>query len=352
VKENEMEDVDEVSAELRRLAESEALDPFDTNRVLERGRRGRRRRKLLGVGGAVAGVAAIAITASLLPSLTSANPEPAIAEHKPQNPLFEPVPGVPSGEAGVDQRITKDEATRRCSLRFPDEKRPLQGGGSGVRSGHMMMYEVKTGQKYAQCIVPGGDKPAAALIAAAAKNPLPVSTADKLRNCSVVAWSDLTDWQVVASDESKALGRAEVVAVSPSGHKVVDCGLSADKEFPGVTENNTSFATLTNLNGSDPVLDPSDKSVRADMYAAGGGGGGCTNGICTTYGMTGWGRVKSKAATTVRLRIGSGPVYEVPVGQGGWFAFTWTTKSKYNIKDQPKVAAYDKAGKVVKVFGS
>jgi hypothetical protein len=350
VKENEMEDVDEVSAELRRLAESEALDPFDTNRVVERGRRGRRRRKLLGAGGAVVCVAAIAITASLLPNLTSADKQPSVAEHKPQNPLFQPVPGVPSGEAGADQRITKEEATRRCSLRYPEEKRPLQGGGPGVRSGHMMMYQIKTGQKYAQCIVPGGDKPSAALVAAAAKNPLPVSAADKLRNCSVVAWIDLTDWQVVASDQSKALGRAEVVAISPSGHKVVDCGLSADKEFPGVTENNTSFATLTNLSGNDPVLDPSDKSVRADMYAGGGGGGGCTNGICTTYGMTGWGRVKSKAATTVRLRIGSGPVYEVPVGQGGWFAYTWTTKSKYNIKDQPKVAAYDKFGKLVKVF--
>lgn len=345
-----MEDVDEVSAELRRLAESEALGPFDTTRLVERGRRGRRRRMLLGAGGAVVGVAAIAISASLLPNLTSANPEPGVAEHKPQNPLFQPVPGVPSGEAGADQRITKEEATRRCSLRYPDEKRPLQGGGPGVRSGHLMMYQVKTGEKFAQCIVPGGDKPSAALVAAAAENPLPVVTRDRLRNCSVVAWIDLTDWQVVASDQSKALRRAELVAISPSGHKVVDCGLSADKGFSAVMENNTTFATLTNLSGNDPVLDPSDKSVRADMYAGGGGGGGCTNGICTTYGMTGWGRVKSKAATTVRLRIGSGPVYEVPVRQGGWFAYTWTTKSKYKLHDQPKVAAYDRNGKIVKVF--
>ncbi|TDW17395.1 hypothetical protein [Kribbella kalugense] len=345
-----MEDVEVVSAELHRLADSEPLDPFDTNRVVERGRRGRRRRKLFGVGGAVAGVAAIAITASLLPNLSSAKPEPGVAEHKPQNPLFLPVPGVPFGEAGADQRITKAEATRRCSLRYPEEKRPLQGGDPGVRSGHLMMYDVKNGQKFAQCIVPGGDKPTAALAAAAAKDPLPVSSADKLRNCSVIAWIDLTDWQVVASDQSKTLGRAELVAISPSGHKVVDCGLSADEEFPGVAESSTSFATLTNLNGSDPVLDPSDRSVRTDMYVAGGGGGGCTNGICTTYGMTGWGRVKSKAATTIRIRIGSSPVYKVPVGQGGWFAFTWSTKAKYNIKDQPKVGAYDKAGKLVKKF--
>jgi hypothetical protein len=351
VKENEMEDVREVSAELHRLADSEPLDPFDTTQVLRRGQRGRRRRKLLGVGGAVVGVAAIAVAASLLPNLTSAEQKPGVAERK-QNSLFEPVPGVPSGEAGADQRITKEEATRRCSLRYPEEKRQLMGGGTGIRSGHLMLYDVKIGQKQGQCIVPGGDKPTAALVAAAAKDPLPASTAAKLRNCSVLAWIDITDWQVVASDQSKTLRRAELVAISPSGHKVVDCGLSADKGFPGVLENNTSFATLTNLTGSDPVLDPADKSVRADMYAGGGGGGGCANGICTTYGMTGWGRVKSTAATTVRLRIGSGPAYEVPVGQGGWFAYTWSTKSTYKITDQPKVAAYDKNGKIVKVFES
>ncbi|MFD3402736.1 hypothetical protein ACFWUU_18770 [Kribbella sp. NPDC058693] len=347
-----MEDVREVSAELHRLAESEPLDPFDTTQVLRRGQRGRRRRKLIGVGGTVVGVAAIAVAASLLPNLNSADSTPGVAEHKPQNPQFDPVPGVPSGEAGADQRITKEEATRRCALRNPDEKRPLQGSGPGIRSGHLMLYDIKTGEKHAQCIVPGGDKPKAAIVAAAAKDPLPASTADKLRNCSVLAWIDITDWQVVASDQSKALKQAELVAISPSGHKVVECELSSEKGFAGEVEANTSFATLTNLTGSDPVLDPSDKSVRADMYAAGGGGGGCTNGICTTYGMTGWGRVKSTAAVTVRLRIGSGPVYQVPVGQGGWFAFTWTTKTKYKIHDQPKVAAFDKNGKVVKVFGS
>ncbi|WP_371405419.1 hypothetical protein OHA10_07405 [Kribbella sp. NBC_00662] len=347
-----MEDVREVSAELHRLAESEPLDPFDTTQLLRRGQRGRRRRKLVGVGGTVVGVAAIAVAASLLPNLVSADSTPGIADQSPKNSQFDPVPGVPGGEAGADQRITKEEATRRCALRYPDEKRPLQGGGPGVRSGHVMLYEVKNGEMFAQCIVPGGDRPKPALVAAAAKDPLPASTANKLRNCSVLAWIDLTDWQVVALDQSKALKQAEVVAISPSGHKVVECRLSGEKGFSGEADGNTTFATLTNLTGSDPVLDPSDKSVRSDMYAGGGGGGGCTNGICTTYGMTGWGRVKSTAATTVRLRIGSGPVYQVPVGQGGWFAYTWTTKTKYKIHDQPKVAAYDKNGKVVKVFGS
>ena len=349
-----MEDVREISAELHRLADSEPLDPFDTAQVLRRGQRGRRRRKLLGVGGAITGVAAIAVAASLLPNVNSADDKPPAAKDtRTQNAGFGPVPGVPSGEAGADQRITKAEATRRCSLQNPGEKRPLQGATDGkARSGHLMMYEVENGQKYAQCTVPGGDRPSAALVAAAAKDPLPARMADKLRNCSVISWIDVTDWHVVASDQSKEMQKAAIVAISPSGHKVVNCELSAEKGPLPEMERSATFTTLTNLNGSDPVLDPADKSVRADMYAAGGGGGGCDKGICSTYGMTGWGRVKSTAATTVRLRIGSGRAYEVPVGRGGWFTFTWTTKAKYKITEHPKVAAYDRNGKVIKVFES
>ncbi|MFF0339884.1 hypothetical protein [Kribbella sp. NPDC004875] len=344
-----MEDVREVSAELRRLADSGTEEHFDTAQLLERGRRGRRRRKLFGAGGAVAGVAAIAITASLLPNLTSANEQVGVAGNPAANPDFGPVPGVPRGEASADQRISKDEAARRCALKYPNEKRALQGG-STMRSGHLVMYEIKNGEKFAQCIVPGGDKPSAALVAAAAKDPLPKSMPDKLRNCSVAAWIDLTGWQVVASDESKAIAQAVVVAISPSGHKVVSCLLFAPRSDRGTLQPTTTFATLTNLGGDDPVLDPADKSARADMYTGGGGGGGCTGGICTTWSSTGWGRVESKAGHTVRLRIGKGPVYQVPVGQGGWFAYTWYTQSKYKLKEFPKVAAYDKNGKVVKVF--
>jgi hypothetical protein len=346
VKENEMEDVHEVSAELRRLAESEAMGPLDTTQVLQRGRRGRRRRKLLGAGGAVAGVAVIALGASLLPNLTSAGNPPSVAGPPEQ---FGPVPGVPRGEASADQRITHEEAERRCALRNPDETRKLEGKGT-ARSGHMMMYEFKVGAKGTDCIVPGGDKPSAELVAAAAKDPLPKSTADKLRNCSVLAWVDVTGWQVVASDESKTLGQAEVVAISPTGHKVMECAFQTDVPSRTGLQGNTTFATLTNLTSSDPVLNPADKSPRTDMYAAGGGGGACTAGVCHGWGMSGWGRVASKDAATVRLRIGNGRIYQVPVGEGGWFAFTWKSTARYKQGTLPKVAAYTKAGKVVKVF--
>jgi hypothetical protein len=347
-----MEDVREVSEELHRLAESEPAAPLDTDQLLQRGRRGVRRRRLLGAGGAVAGVAVVALAASLLPNLTSADGGPEVAAARTQNPGFEPVPGVPSGEDGADQRISKAEATQRCALRYPDETNPLRGGDT-MRSGHPALYDVKTGvpRQHFMCLVPGGDKPSKALAAAAAKDPLPRSMADKLRNCSVAAWIDVTDWQVVASDESKAMQQAEIVAVSPSGTKVVDCRLSSRKDSVGELAAGTTFATLTKLGSDDPVLDPADKSPRTDMYAAGGGSaGGCEAGTCPGYQMNGWGRVASKAATTVRLQIGTGPAYTVPVGKGGWFAFTWRSDNSYPMKLQPKVAAYDRNGKLVKTF--
>jgi hypothetical protein len=351
VKENEMEDVREVSAELHRLAESEAMDPLDTARVLERGRRGRRRRKLIGAGGAVAGVAVIAIGASLLPNLSSADSQPGVAADPPGQ--FGPVPGVPRGEASADQRITHEEAERRCALRNPKETRKLQGSGE-ARSGHLAMYEFKMGASGTDCIIPGGDKPSAELVAAAAKDPLPKSTADKLRNCSVLAWVDLTGWQVVAVDESKTAGRAALVAISPTGHKVAECELTAEKGGLGDFSRTTTFATLTKLGGDDPVLNPADKSARSAMYSAAGGSGrgqpGCTGKVCTGWEHIGWGRVASKAATTVRMRIGNGPAYQVPVGEGGWFAFTWRTSNSYKLGDRPKIAAYDRAGKIVKVI--
>lgn len=342
-----MEDVREISAELHRLAESETMQPLDTTELLARGRRTRRHRKLLGAGGAVAGVAVIALGASLLPNLSSAGNQPGIAGNPPDQ--FEPVPGVPRGEAGADQRITMAEAQRRCELRNPDEKRKLRDT-KGARSGHVAQYDLKVGDKKNLCIVPGGDKPSSELVAAANKDPLPKSMTAKLRNCSVLAWVDVTGWQVVASDESKTLGQAEVVAVSPTGHKVMECSLQTNVPLATGLQGNTTFATLTNLTGSDPVLNPADKSGRTDMYVGGGGGGPCTAGVCNGWGMSGWGRVASKDAVVVRLRIGKGPIYQVPVGEGGWFAYTWKSSAKYKQGTFPKVAAYDKAGKIVKVF--
>lgn len=344
-----MDDVRDVTAELRRIAESEPLDTLDTTPLLERGRRGRRRRRILGVGGAVAAVAAVVAAATLLPGLGSAGEAPvAKTTTRPQNPNFEPVPGVPYGEAAADQRISQAEAERRCALQNPQEKRPLRRQ-TYYRVGHTAQYEIENGQKYAECTVPGGDRPKPALIATAAADPLPHSTAAQLLKCSVQSWIDLTDWKVVASDRSDELARTLLLAVSPSGRKLVECNVSNSKLSELDPRVSTAFYTLSKLGPSDPAFTPAPQGKPAEMFTAGGGGwgGGCTANICPGYNYVGWGRVSD--ATEVRLSIGNGPVTKIPV-TNGWFAFTWVAHNKFNIKDQPKVAAYNRTGKLVRTF--
>lgn len=349
-----MEDLRDVSAELHRIADNEQFDPLQPDQLLNRGRRGRRRRMIFAASGAVAAVAAVAVAVSLVPNLIAADKKPEVATTttaRPQNPDFEPVPGIPYGEAAADQRIGQQEAERRCALRNPRETRPLQRQGY-YRVGDTTRYETKIGQKYAECTVPGGDRPKPALVAAAGTNPLPLDTAALLRKCSVQAWIDLTDWKVVASDRSNELARALVLAVSPSGRKLVECDVSRDMAMGPMSPVRTAFFTLDKLDGSDPAMLPAPKDRPADMYTAGGGSlGSCSKGdICTGYNFVGWGRV-STTATEVRLSIGSSPVTKVPV-RNGWFAFTWAVHAKYSGKTQPKVVAYDRNGRVVRDFSN
>lgn len=351
---NDMEDLRDVSAELRRIADNEQFDPLQSDQLLNRGRRGRRRRMIFAASGAVAAVAAVAVAVSLVPNLIAADKKPEVATTtmaRPQNPDFAPVPGIPYGEAAADQRIAQPEAERRCALRNPKETRPLRRQGD-YRVGDTVQYETKTGQKFAECTVPGGDRPKPALLAAAAANPMPQDPAALLRKCSVQAWIDLTDWKVVASDRSTELARSLVLAVSPSGRKLVECDVFRDSSAIGpMAPVRTAFYTLDRLDGSDPAILPAPKDRPADLYTAGGGSlGACEKDFCTGYNFVGWGRVAT-AATEVRLSIGGSPVTKVPV-RNGWFAFTWAVHAKYNQKTQPKVIAYDKTGKVVRNFSN
>ncbi|MGW1340378.1 hypothetical protein ACWCOV_04945 [Kribbella sp. NPDC002412] len=342
-----MEDVREVRAELQRLAEAENLKPFDTEGLLARGRRGRLRRTVLTAGAAISGVAVVALV-SLVPSLGVADKQPGLAGDQNQNSQFEAVPGIERGEAAAGQTITREEAVRRCALRYPENKQALQGSGS-LKAGSTPMYAFERGAKFAACTIPGGDKPKPALVAAAEKDPLPTTAAGQLRNCSVKLWVDLTGWRVVAADQSKRLGTTVVVAISPSGRKAVACELaspSAGEPMPGATP----FLTLNALGPNDPVLTPGKGPKHAELFVASGGGGSyCPGTPCTKqYNYTGWGRVSS-AATKVRLELGPGPVHEVEVTDG-WFAFTWLSPGPATKVSAPKLTAYDRAGKVVKVI--
>ncbi|MDX2970910.1 hypothetical protein [Kribbella solani] len=340
-----MDDTREVSAELHRLADGEPLEPFDTAQLVAKGRRGRRRRKLFGAGGAVAGVAVIALGATLVPNLTSADRQPSVAGQ--DSSMFGPVPGVPSGEDGVNQTISKAEAERRCALRNPEQKLPLMG--KTFRSVHSAVYDFRNGTKPESCDIPGGDKPTAALIAEVQKRKIPADLAGQLKACSVAAWSDLTKWTVVAQDRNAALGKAVLVAVSPSREKAVSCILQTGESGPWY--NLTSISSLT-LDKIDPNLDPAMPAVgnkRLDLYSGGGGGGQCTNGTCFGDTYVDWGRAASNA-TKVKVQQGTGPVQEVPVNDG-WFAYVFTSKAKHPAKVFPKATAYDKNNKVVRVFG-
>ncbi|HZX06481.1 hypothetical protein, partial [Kribbella sp.] len=71
--------MDDIGAELRRLANTDPLGPIDGHDLLERGKRSRRRRRLLSAGGGIAGVAAVAVAASLLPHPgTTTSNQPAV----------------------------------------------------------------------------------------------------------------------------------------------------------------------------------------------------------------------------------------------------------------------------------
>ncbi|MEV0290563.1 hypothetical protein AB0H36_41085 [Kribbella sp. NPDC050820] len=343
-----MDDVREVRAELQRLAEAEALEPFDTDGLLARGRRGRRRRTVLAAGAAISGVAVVALVVSLIPGGSVADKEPGFAGDQNQNSQFEAVPGIERGEAAAGQTITKEEAVRRCALRYPDHKQALQAAGS-VKAGSTAMYAFEMGARFAACTIPGGDKPKAELVAAAEKEPLPTTAAGQLRNCSVQLWVDLTGWRVMAADQSARLGTTVLVAISPSGKKAVACELAprtAGEPMPGATP----FLTLNALGDKDPVLTPGKGAKHAELFVASGGGGGhCPGTPCTKqYNYTGWGRVSS-TATKVRLELGPGPTHDVEVVDG-WFAFTWLSPGPATKVSAPKLTAYDKAGKVVKVI--
>jgi hypothetical protein len=351
VKENEMEDVREVGEELHRLAEAEPLDPFDTAALLARGRKGRRRRKVLTTGGAVAGVAVVALTASLLSNLTTAGNKPPVSGGQTQgSSLFEPVPGVPSGEASVGQAMTMAEAERRCAQRFPDEKRSLQKPHEGPRSGQRMSYQIVIGAKRRMCTVPGGDKPSAALLAEVAKDPVPTSTAGQLRNCSVQTWVDVTGWRVTATARSSRLGTALLVAVSPSGRTAIACEITKGSLDGGMVSQGTYLMTLNDLRYDNNVITPATATKPAEQWTLNNIGGiGCSGTPCRTmYATVGWGRINGNA-TRVRLQMDAKTSTDVPVTDG-WFAYNWVTPPTDADISQLSIAAYDRNGKVVKVL--
>jgi hypothetical protein len=356
VKENEMEDTREVSAELRRLADSEPPDHSDTGAILVRGRRGLRRRRLLGAGGAVAGVAAAALAFTLVPNLTTAGDDPGVAGTQTQNSEFSPVPGVPRGEDGAAQRISKEEAERRCAVRYPGVTDPLEGS-TGFRSVSSRHYDLRKRQSGTSgplfCTVPGGDKPSDALVAAAKADPFPKNAAGKLRNCSVNAWVDMTKWHIQVSDRLDLTGeknysgfsRELLIAISPSGKTTIACELPTRPMRGAGYGWGVTALRLDDLGTDYPRIPWPDGTLGKEIAAIVPEGTDCNAAVCGRSLPTGWGRAPANTAKVV-VQVGSGLKYESPV-KDGWFAFTALDKNSHANDERLTVRAYDKDGKLL-----
>ncbi|TDD63078.1 hypothetical protein E1263_01870 [Kribbella antibiotica] len=343
----------EVSAELHRIADDQPLTPFDTAAVLNRGRTTRRRRKYLSIGGAVTGVAAAAVVATFLSGSLHAGGKPPVAGDQQENSQFSAVPGVPRGEDGVAQKLSRAETERRCSLRYPGEKRPLSATTTRFISGRPIGYAFdKTAGGSAQpqrmaCLIPGGDRPSAVLIAAAKADPLPTTDANRLRNCSVAAWTDMTTWQIKAFDQSAKLKEAWLVAVSPSGRTAISCQLGNSRMWVPQSESEINAVKTDKMDA--PVLPPVPGAARPDLLRVATGAYGCESYQCSEgSSAVGWGRAAANA-TTVKLERGPGPGHEVKVTDG-WFAMAWFRAGALDTKKRLTITAYDKDGKVVRVL--
>jgi hypothetical protein len=349
VKENEMEDTREVSAELDRLTDNEPPVGFDAGTVLTRGRRGLRRRRFLTAGGAVAGVAAAALAVTLVPNLVSGSKDPGVAGAGAETSQFSPVPGVPRGEDGAGQRISKQEAERRCALRYPGAKVSLKGT-TGFRSVSSQMLAPGTShQSIFVCTIPGGDKPSAALVAAAKADPFPDDPAGQLRNCSVNAWVDMTKWHIQVSDRLSltekfytGFSRELLIAISPSGKTAIACQLPTDPIRSAGFGWGVTALRLDDLGTDYPRMMWPDGTLGKEIATILPEGTDCNGGTCGRSLPTGWGRAPANTAKVV-VQVGSGPKYDAPV-KDGWFTFTALDKTPHTTNDHLTVRAYDKNG--------
>ena len=351
-----MEDTREVSAELRRLADTEPLDHFDTGKVLARGRRGLRRRRFLAAGGAIAGVAAAALAVTLIPNLTTTGNDPGVAGTRTENSQFSPVPGVPRGEDGAGQRISRQEAARRCALRYPGAKGTMKGS-TGFRSVSSQIYirKMSAGDPVTPyCTIPGGGKPSAALVAAAKADPFPKDPADQLRNCSVNAWVDMTTWHILVSDRLnldgeknyRGFSRELLIAISPSGKTAIACQLTRDEIQQGAGYGwGATAVRLDDLDTDYPRIEWPDGTRGKEIATILPERTDCNGNICGRSLPTGWGQAPANTAKVV-VQIGSGPTYESPL-KDGWYAFTALDKNSHSNDEHLKVRAYDKDGKLL-----
>jgi hypothetical protein len=338
VKEKDMQDDQEVGAELHRLADTDPLNSIDAVALLERGRRGRRRRRALSVSGVTAGVAAVALGTGLLPGagFGAINRKPDAAATQTSEALFNPLPGVPRGEAALG-KVSEKEALLRCELRYgkqelgkfhPDVYRatmtiagPFKGPDGKVKFG-------------AECLVPGDSRPSDKAVAMARANPMPSSAEGKLLACSVQLWHDLTKWRVV-STESIDKTRIRVLAVSPTGQSAASCELTPAAKA-GAFEKGSSAKIFT---AKYPQLNS------LGNIASTGSGSTCRTEPCVGWVYLNAGRI-DPTITRVLITAANGRTHELKI-TNGWFSILWANGDPKARLDA-RVTGYDAAGNIVK----
>ena len=326
-----MKDDQDIRGTLDRLAAGHPLDPMDSGRLLERGRRGRRRRRWSAAGSSsLAAVSVVALVATISPgpdAPTTEIPPPAGSPSRTAKaPGFTPLPGVPGGDQALDT-LTAAEVVRRCQLRG----RPLWNHevlGNGRQATGSTVFTMKLQERDRTCSIPGDSRPSKALIAAASADPVPADDAGRLRNCSVKIWHDLTRWRVMAKDTQPGVG-TNLVALSPSGRYVLFCTLTARGQTlldAGSTYLTSKFRR-TSMQGP-PIAGHQTCGNRQP---------------CLGYLFSEAGRV-TQGIARIRLTAKNGRTHDLKVNDG-WYALAWGDRDP-NGPDLT-VTKYDASGRVV-----
>lgn len=352
--------IDQLAEEIGRLQLTDPMPDPDPAALTARGRRGLRRRRAFGATAAAAMVTASVVAVNLTtgglsngtpavgtspsvmpvtidPDAPPSMPLPAVPKRTPvhlaADEVLTPMPDVPADDAALEL-VSAAEAKRRCNLRDQDGRKMANVIPQALRGGNEVSYwgsdpTGSSNQDPTQCLIPGDSKPTAAALAALAKDPVPVDTDEKLRNCSVLLWHDVRDWRIVASDEAPGRAAASLKLLSPSGRHMASCKLTPrkPKRSPGMG------IWPTALRGADQL-----KHVL--------GAGGCRtfdhNLDCREVLYQETGRVRADA-DRIEVTSQSGDTHQVQLWQG-WYAVAWAPADN---KPLGTLKVYDAAGKVL-----
>jgi hypothetical protein len=335
MKETDMQDAQEIGAELHRLADTDPLAAVDATGLLERGRRGRRRRRVASITGLTAAVIVVGVGAALVPGIGSAHRESEVADTAAA--LFTPMPGVPQGEGALG-KITQAEAERRCTIRYGVQ--PLAKFHPSVYRATMGLMSPLPGKKNMfgpGCVVPGDSKPTAAALAKVKADPTPRTADGQLLSCSVQLWHDLTKWRVVSTEQGVTdLGRVlRMLAVSPTGRSAASCDLPLSGQ-----------AILTGKSSTPSIRTAQDETLMSLSGVAvneGSGQIGCKSN-CTGWTYTNYGRV-DPAITRIHFRAANGATHDLAVANG-WYALWWSNGDPKSRR-AATVTAYNASGQLL-----